>query len=84
MRLVPVVRGPGVDLQRQRQQYRGEGGVLHGVLHDRQCRCDFVIGHFKNQLVVDLQQHLRRELVLGQRVFHPGHGAADDVGRGAL
>ena len=47
-------------------------------------RGDLVVGHLEDQFVMHLQQHLRRELLLGQRVFHPDHGAADDVGGGAL
>ena len=59
MRLVPVIGGAGIDLQRQRQQHGREWRVLHDVLdHGQRCR-HLVVGHLKNQFVVHLQQHLR-------------------------
>ncbi len=45
---------------------------------------DFVLRHLEHQFVVHLQQHLRVELLLGERRVHAHHGAADDVGGGAL
>src|SRR6266852_500581 len=84
MRLVPIVRRARVDLQRQRQHDGGERSILHGVLHDRQRRSDLVVGYLEDQLVMHLQQHLRRELLFGQRILHPDHGAADDIGCAAL
>ncbi len=84
MRLVPIIRRSRIDMQRQRQQHRREWRILHDVLHHRQRRRYLLVGHLKDQFVVDLQQHLRREFLLRQRVFHPDHGAADDVGGGAL
>jgi hypothetical protein len=35
MRLVPIVRRAGVDMQRHREQHRREGRVLHDVLNYR-------------------------------------------------
>ena len=60
MRLIPIIRRSRIDLQRHRQQHGRERRVLHGVLHHRQRRRDFVVGHFEDQFVVHLQQHLRR------------------------
>ena len=54
MRLVPVIRGPCVDLQRHRQQHRRERRVLHHVLHHRQRRRHLVLGHLENQFVMHL------------------------------
>jgi hypothetical protein len=54
MRLVPIIRCAGVDLQRQRQQHRGERRVLHHVLDHRQRRRYFVVGHLEDQFVVNL------------------------------
>ena len=45
---------------------------------------DLLVGYLENQLVMYLQQHLRRKLFFGQGIFHPGHGSADDVGGSAL
>ena len=45
---------------------------------------DLRLRHFENQLVVHLQQHLRLELCLLELRLDADHGAADDVGGGAL
>ena len=54
------------------------------LLDHRQRLLDLVLRHFEHQFVVHLQQHLRVELLLRQRLVHADHGAADDVGGGAL
>src|SRR5262249_18296616 len=84
VRLVPIGGRACIDLQRQRQVHRRERRVLHHLLHHGQGRGDLAVRHFEDQFVMHLQQHLRGQLLLGERVLDTDHGAADDVGRGAL
>ena len=58
--------------------------ILHHLLDHRQRLFYLRLRHFKDKLVVDLQQHLRRKLVVPQCVVHADHGAADNVGGRAL
>ena len=58
--------------------------LLHHLLDHRQRLLDLVLRHLEHQFVVHLQQHLRVELLLRERGVHADHGAADDVGGGAL
>ena len=60
MRGVPIVGGMRFDVQRHRQGDRRQRCIDHHLGHDRQGLFDFAVRHFKDQFVVDLQQHLRR------------------------
>jgi hypothetical protein len=44
----------------------------------------FVRGDFEEQFVVDLQDHARLELALGELAVDGDHGQLDEVGGGAL
>ncbi len=57
MRLFPVLRGAGVDLQRHPQGHGRERRQLHGLAHHGKRGGDLVVGHFEDQLVMHLQEH---------------------------
>ncbi len=84
VRLVPIVGGAGVDLQRHIQRHRRVRRLLHHALHHGDRRLDFLDRHFEDQFVVHLQEHLRAQLGLLQLRLDADHGAADDVGGRAL
>ena len=76
--------GARIDRERHRQRERRHRRLFHDLLHHRQRLLDLVVRHLEHEFVVHLQQHLRVQLLLGERCVHAHHGAADDVGGGAL
>jgi hypothetical protein len=59
MRLVPIVGRSRVDLERHRERDGREWRLFHYLLDHRKCAGDLVFRHFEDELVVNLQQHLR-------------------------
>ena len=58
--------------------------AFHDAGDDRHGASDLALRRLEHQLVVHLQQHLRGELLLTERLLHAHHRAADDVRRRAL
>mmetsp|Transcript_7899 Transcript_7899/g.13575 ORF Transcript_7899/g.13575 Transcript_7899/m.13575 type:complete len:216 (+) Transcript_7899:342-989(+) len=82
MRLRPIRPASRIHNQRHVQLDRRFRGALHHVPRNFdgcvQCR----VLNLKDQFVVHLQQHLGGQVF--DRVWHPDHRTADDVGGGAL
>ncbi len=84
MRLVPVLRGLGIDLQGHGELQIRMRRLGHHFAHHFDRRRDLGVRHLENELVMDLQKHFCRKLRLLQRIVHADHRAADDVGGRAL
>ena len=80
MRLVPVLRRLGIDLQGHRELQIGMRRIGHHFAHHFDRRLDLGVRRFEYEFVMDLQQHVCRKLCVGQRRVHAHHRAADDVG----
>ena len=84
MRLVPVVRRARLDRERHGELHGRQRRLLHDAAHHGQRRLDLLLGRLEDEFVMHLQEHLRREARIGERLVHADHGAADDVGGRAL
>src|SRR5579872_3756582 len=48
MRLVPIVGGARIHMERHRKQHGGKRRVLHHMLHHRQGCCDLIVRHLED------------------------------------
>ena len=76
MGFVPVACRLGVDLQRYRQLNRRMRRFGHEVPDHGDGRFDFILGHFKYELVMHLQEHMCTKTGLDQSGVHLHHRAA--------
>ena len=84
MRLSPACSNPGISNQRHRQiKHR-----RHSIFHHRRDHADRLFGKmipgFKNQFVMDLQQHLRLDTGRPQCGWQPDHRPLYDIGSATL
>ena len=84
MRLVPIGGGAGVDLEGDGELDGGVGGVDHDAADDGDGRLDLRIGDLEDEFVMHLQEHGGVEFCAREGLLHADHGAADNVGGGAL
>ena len=54
MRVVPIIGGVGLDLQRHRQRKRRQRRLFHDFLHHRQSLFDLRLRHFEYEFIVHL------------------------------
>src|SRR5262249_39383786 len=80
VRLLPVRAGADVDDQRNRQ-LRDAG---HLFLERSPDAIELALRHLEYELVVDLKQELRRELVAANPVVHGDHRELDGIRRRPL
>jgi len=82
--LIPIVRGTRIHAQRNRKVQGRMRRIGHHRGDQPERGLDLFGFGFEHELIVNLQQHLRRKLGGSQRRLDPDHRASDDVGGGSL
>ena len=80
MRIRPAIANARIDYQRDRQM----GGIFHDITDDFDGFFGLVFRGFKDQFIVDLQQHPGFKARINQSTGNRDHRAFDDIGRTAL